>query len=209
MPPRMGKGVARPPIRAAATEPTPQAETWALKPRIRDSTQLNDGTPLHDAAADAGTDAACAAGQSRCANGCIALDAATSCGSCTNDCSALSGGAHVVNSGIGCSNGRCTYTCVSGHADCADSGAGCATNLQDAAANCGTCGRDCNRASCAAAMCGAYVIAQQPTTGTVAKLATDGTRVIWSDTGTLAIMQIAATGGTAITLASASSTYAR
>jgi hypothetical protein len=77
----------------------------------------------------------------------------------------------------------------------------------DAAANCGACGHDCHGGSCTAAACGAYVIARQPTTGTVAKLATDGRRVIWSDTGIVAIEQIAATGGSAIALAPASPTY--
>jgi hypothetical protein len=99
---------------------------------------------------DASTDAACGAGLTRCANGCV--------------------------------------------------------NLDDASANCGACGLDCHGASCAAGTCSAYVIAEQPKTGMVAKLATDGTRVVWSDTGIVAIEQIAATGGKAIALASASST---
>jgi hypothetical protein len=93
--------------------------------------------------------------------------------------------------------------CAAGLTACS---AGC-VNLQSSAANCGACGHACNGGSCAAAACGGYVIAQQPTTGMVAKVATDGQRVVWSDTGIVAIKQIAATGGTAITLATASTTY--
>jgi hypothetical protein len=75
----------------------------------------------------------------------------------------------------------------------------------DASPQCGACGHDCHRGACTAGACGAYVVAQQPTTGTVAKLATDGLRVIWADTGIVAIEQIPATGGTAIALAPTSS----
>jgi hypothetical protein len=76
----------------------------------------------------------------------------------------------------------------------------------DASIHCGACGHDCHGGSCTAAKCGAYVIAQQPTTGAVAKLATDGRHVLWSDTGIVAIEQTAATGGPAIALAPASTT---
>ena len=160
-----------------------------------------------DGASDRGPipDAACAVGLSRCAAGCVALDAATACGTCGNDCTSLAA-ANVVASSIGCTGGQCSYACAAGYGDCSDSGTGCAINLGDAAANCGQCGHGCNRGACTAGACGAYVVAQQPTTGTVAKLATDGTSVLWSDTGIVAIKQIAAAGGTAIVLAATSST---
>ncbi|HZU84225.1 MAG TPA: hypothetical protein VE987_14950, partial [Polyangiaceae bacterium] len=76
----------------------------------------------------------------------------------------------------------------------------------DASTSCGACGHDCRGGACTAGACGAYVVAQQPTTGTVAKLATDGTRVVWSDTGLASIEQVGARGGAAIALAPASST---
>jgi hypothetical protein len=166
-----------------------------------------DGNPPRDATPDMAlsADAACAAGLALCDGGCMALDATSSCGSCNNDCILLAS-AHVASTSIGCTGGRCTYTCISGYADCADAGLGCAS-LADAAANCGACGHDCHGGACTAATCGAYIIAQQPTTGVVAKLATDGRRVLWSDTGIVAIEQIAATGGSAIALAPASPTY--
>jgi hypothetical protein len=179
----------------------PGAGDGALDGTVADSGTDGNGPPR-----DGQTDAPCGAGLTRCATGCVALDAATSCGSCTNDCTALVGAGHVVGSSIACTGGRCRYSCASGFADCLDSGMGCATNVQDASASCGACGHACNGGSCAAATCGAYIVAKQPTTGTVAKLATDGTRVIWSDTGIVAIRQIAATGGSAISLAATSST---
>ncbi|MBV9949450.1 MAG: hypothetical protein JOZ69_21590, partial [Myxococcales bacterium] len=160
-----------------------------------------DGTGV---AGDATADAACTPGLTRCAGGCVALDAATTCGSCTNDCTALVAAGHVVAASVACTGGRCAYNCVPGYGDCADSGAGCATNFADASDHCGSCARTCNGGACTAATCGAYVVAAQPTTGTVAKLATDGTRVVWSDTGIVAIRQIPAAGGTAISLAPAS-----
>jgi hypothetical protein len=92
--------------------------------------------------------------------------------------------------------------CPSGITACS---AGC-VNLTDASDNCGSCGFDCHGAACTASICGEYVIAQQPTTGTVSKLATDGTRVLWADTGKVAIEQIAATGGNPIAIAPASAT---
>ncbi|MDP9151351.1 MAG: hypothetical protein M3O36_15625, partial [Myxococcota bacterium] len=84
----------------------------------------------------------------------------------------------------------------------------CATGCVSLAApaNCGACGHTCNLGSCSGSTCGPYVIAKQPTIGTVAKLATDGARVFWSDTGIVAIEQIGASGGNAISLASASAT---
>ncbi len=184
--------------------------------RIEDAGSSFDATSADGSFADATTpmadggssaDGACAAGLTRCAGGCTALDAATACGSCANDCTAALAGGHVVSSSIGCSSGRCTFACAPGFGDCVDAGAtACATDLTSTAANCGACGHGCKLGRCSASSCGPYVVAQQPTTGSVAKLATDGARVFWSDTGIVAIEQIPATGGNAIALASASVT---
>jgi hypothetical protein len=86
--------------------------------------------------------------------------------------------------------------CPTGQTACPS---GCA-NLQSAATNCGVCGHDCRGGTCGASKCSAYVVAKQPTTGTVAKIATDGTRVLWADTGIVAIEQIPAKGGAVVTL---------
>lgn len=67
--------------------------------------------------------------------------------------------------------------CPSGQVEC---DGGCAATQTDNA-NCGTCGKGCNGASCAGGLCGPYIIAQSPTTGTVSKVVTDGTNVIWAD----------------------------
>ncbi len=92
----------------------------------------------------------------------------------------------------GCAPGltRCAAACVS----------------LDTAAHCGACGHTCNLGTCSGSSCAPYVLAQQPTTGAVSRLATDGTRVLWSDTGMVAIEQIGASGGNVISLASASPT---
>jgi hypothetical protein len=168
--------------------------------------RTDGGVPPADGASDGASDAGCAPGLTRCATGCIALDATTACGACANDCAAQLTNANVVGSSVGCAAGRCSYACTAGYADCSDSGTGCAINLADAAAHCGLCGHNCNRGSCVASTCGTYVVAQQPTTGMVAKLATDGTRVVWSDTGSSTIKQVPAAGGSAIALATTSTT---
>lgn len=92
--------------------------------------------------------------------------------------------------------------------------AGCPTNqaactggcfdLTSSATNCGTCEKSCFGGTCASSKCTPYVVATQPKTGTVTKVATDGKRVVWADTGVVAIEQIPAGGGTPIVLASVS-----
>ncbi|MGH7284527.1 MAG: hypothetical protein ACRELY_23630, partial [Polyangiaceae bacterium] len=98
---------------------------------------------------------------------------------------------------------------VTGDGGCAVDQTTCGStcvDLKTSATNCGKCGKSCLGGTCSASACSAYVVAKQPTTGAVAKLATDGTRIIWADTGLLAIFQIPASGGTPITLASNSAT---
>lgn len=82
--------------------------------------------------------------------------------------------------------------------------AGACVDLKTSATSCGKCGRSCFGGTCTASTCSAYVVAKQPTTGVVAKLATDGKRVVWVDTGIVAILQIAPGGGTPITLGGSS-----
>ena len=93
--------------------------------------------------------------------------------------------------------------CATGLSMCAT---GC-VDLQTEASNCGACGHDCINGRCSNSTCGAFVVTQQPTTGMVAKLATDGTRVIWADGNQLAVVQVAARGGIAIVLAPSSTTW--
>jgi hypothetical protein len=93
----------------------------------------------------------------------------------------------------GCANGltACSSGCV---------------NLQDAGANCGTCGHGCNAGACTAATCGSYTIVSPPG-AKVDRLATDGRRVVWADTMNGVVQQVGATGGATITLVPVSSTY--
>lgn len=94
---------------------------------------------------------------------------------------------------------------ANGDAGCPASQTSCGSacvDLKASADNCGKCGKTCFAGTCASSACSTYVVAKQPTTGAVAKLATDGTRVFWADTGLLAVLQIPAGGGAPITLAS-------
>jgi hypothetical protein len=91
--------------------------------------------------------------------------------------------------------------CASGLTACSS---GC-VNLQDAGANCGSCDHSCNGGACTAATCGPYPVVSP--TGKVDRLATDGTRVVWADTVNGVVLQIAATGGTPMTLAPVSAMY--
>ena len=94
-----------------------------------------DGGSLDD-----GSPATCAASQLGCPGGCAdPLDLHT-CGSCTRDCSALSG-VYLASVVCGASTG-CGYTCAPGHADCADAGTGCADLSRTD--NCGGCGVVCS-----------------------------------------------------------------
>jgi hypothetical protein len=78
---------------------------------------------------------------------------------------------------------------------------GACVDLTQSANHCGACGHDCIGGMCDAGACAPYTVAKQPTTGAVASIATDGTRVFWSDTGKIAIEQIATDGGGALVLA--------
>jgi hypothetical protein len=94
--------------------------------------------------------------------------------------------------------------CEAGLTMCAG---GVCADLASSALNCGACGHSCNGAQCTAMACASYTIAKSPTTGNVAKLATDGAQVVWADTGNTAILQVPAVGGSSTTLASSSALY--
>jgi hypothetical protein len=99
-------------------------------------------------------------------------------------------------------------TSTAGEAGCTGGLTACSSgcvNLQDAGANCGSCGHDCNGGPCTAAACGSYTVLSPA--GKVDRLATDGRRVVWADTVNGVVNQVAATGGTTITLAPVSPMY--
>jgi hypothetical protein len=70
------------------------------------------------------------------------------------------------------------------------------TNLQSDGANCGRCGHKCVAGSCSGGACTSWTVATSSTTSQPVALVSDGTNVIWADTGLNAIMQIPAGGGT-------------
>ena len=92
--------------------------------------------------------AACATGETNCANNCVNLaTSAQNCGRCGNVCpwpSAVPGG--VPNAVPGCRSGVCGYdVCLTGFMDCDGNTAnGCETNSQTSLTNCGRCGRSCS-----------------------------------------------------------------
>ena len=112
------------------------------------------------------------------------------------------GGSNEGGSGDGATGGDGAVPCTADQTACS----GSCFDLKTSATNCGKCGKTCFGGTCSGSVCAPYVVAKSPTTGTVAKLATDGTRVVWADTGIVAVLQIGAGGGSAITLAPVSST---
>ena len=112
------------------------------------------------------------------------------------------GGSNDASSGDGATGGDGAVPCPTDQTSCG----GSCFDLKTSATNCGKCGKTCFGGTCSASACSTFIVAKQPTTGAVAKLATDGTRVFWADTGLLAVLQIPAAGGTPITLAANSPT---
>ena len=101
----------------------------------------------------------CASGELECGNGvgdCSSPDDVTTCGSCTNDCTALP----YVTGATSCEAGRCAFaasSCAAGRGDCnGDPSDGCEADLSTAA-HCGSCGNACADATplCNSKMCAA------------------------------------------------------
>jgi hypothetical protein len=103
---------------------------------------------------DAGAEGGCSSGQLACGSLCVAASDPRYCGSCSNDCSALS---NVSDAGLTCATGQCSYQCAPGFADCLDSGTGCPTALT-ANSNCGACGHSCLGGTCKGGQCQPFVL---------------------------------------------------
>ena len=98
---------------------------------------------------DASPDVGCPSGYASCAGGCAELSVDPhNCGTCGNDCSALS---NVAASGLACHAGRCSYQCAPDYADCTNAGTGCATSLRSTQ-TCGACNITCSGADSACAL---------------------------------------------------------
>lgn len=82
----------------------------------------------------------CSAEQLTCGAGeCASASDVHSCGSCTNDCTALP---HVTAASASCAKKKCSYSCEHGFADCDGDGRGCGADLAKPA-TCGSCSNDC------------------------------------------------------------------
>ena len=146
----------------------------------------------------------CATGASTCASSGNVTDLTACTGSagsgvcCSGSCEACS---TPANASPACSStGSCTYTCISGYSACN----GVCSNFQTDAANCGTCGHSCNGGACSGGACQPFVVAQPPTTSTVLDLATDGTHLLWTDSGLGGAYEITLSTGTVVNLGSIS-----
>jgi hypothetical protein len=131
--------------------------------------------------------------------GCIATDVQTAnaCGTGTA-CMACTGG-------MTCQQGNCA--CPAGQSSC---GGTCETLDGSDAKNCGGCGKACASGVCNAGQCAPYVVAGGTTTSLVDAIASDGTNLVWTDSGLKAVMSIpvaGTTGGQKATTVKSSSSF--
>jgi hypothetical protein len=137
--------------------------------------------------ADAGVD--CPPGQSDCDGTCIDTNEDVNhCGACNRKCSRAG-----TTGTVSCSTGLCEPTCTANRADCnkpsaPDADDGCDANLNTSASNCGSCGHTCYLGTCNGT-CQPWKVVDAPDTSLPALLATDGTYVVWLDTGLTSIRQ--------------------
>lgn len=109
-----------------------------------------------------GSGAACGAGETCCGGTCKSLDDVRSCGSCSNDCTAVAGQENVTAT---CSSRQCAFACsASNFQHCVGNtsvpptpGVSCETNVSVDEGNCGSCGHSCapvqNASTVASAPC--------------------------------------------------------
>ena len=116
--------------------------------------------------------------------GCIAATAETNtvCGTGTA-CAACTGG-------MTCQSAKCA--CPGTEMACS----GTCTTLASDASNCGKCGNVCPSGVCSAGQCTPYVVAGGAMTSLVSAIASDGTNVVWTDSGLKAVMSIPVAGTT-------------
>jgi hypothetical protein len=108
-----------------------------------------------------------------------------------NNCGACS---HAGTTGTPtCAASICQPTCAANFADCNKPAApaaddGCDANLTTSASSCGACGHTCYLGACNGT-CQPWKVVDAPNTSVPALLATDGTYVVWLDTGLTSIRQ--------------------
>jgi hypothetical protein len=180
---------------------------------MADSALIEDGAVDAPATIDAPnnvTDGApgSACGPATCPNGCCdgttcvatANQSASACGTGGDACSACS----FANAAASCNSGSCELsTCSSGFADCDGvASSGCEINLKGTdATHCGACGHGClTGGSCSGGACQPipFVISG---TSNIVDLDTNGTIVVFADTGKLEIAEVDIPGGSPQVLA--------
>jgi hypothetical protein len=135
------------------------------------------------------------AGDSICSNVCVDLQSDdNNCGTCAKKCTTALTGATST-----CVARNCQVSCTDSTATLCSSGC---FNLKSDQHNCGRCGHDCFSGTCSNGKCQPWIVAQPPTTTKVTALASDGSAVIWADTGPNAVFQVTSAGTGKITLAS-------
>lgn len=92
----------------------------------------------------------------------------------------------------------CSYACNGGYQMCN----GQCVVLASDPNNCGSCGHGCLGGQCSSGSCLPYVVAQPPTTSTPVYIASDGTSIVWVDSGRSGAFQIPVQGGLVTTLQS-------
>jgi hypothetical protein len=159
-----------------------------------------------DASADAQT---CSSGLTLCDGRCVDTGQdVDNCGACGRQCS------HTGTTGTpSCAQGICQPTCAANLADCnqpsaPDADDGCEANLTTSAANCGSCGHTCYLGACKGT-CQPWKVVDTPDTGVPALLATDGTYVVWLDTGLTSIRQVRYDKSVVLTLSTDSTAFSK
>lgn len=154
------------------------------------------GAGALDAAVESGGSAG--AETDACANG-VDCSIADSCRTSAIDC----GGGNPlcretgnVKDGTACGAGK---TCANGACLCAGATTLCGSNCVDEntdTGNCGACGHKCLSGMCSGGQCQSWVVASP--SGGVGSLVSDGTNLLWIDTGSGSVLQkpVTGTGGT-------------
>ena len=110
------------------------------------------------------------------------------------------GGTCTGSNPVSCSGGKTcqggTCVCPSGMSDC---GGTCA-DLTSSSSNCNRCGHSCQGGACTGSLC--QVVTFTTLGSTVADIASDGTVVVWTDSGDNSVDQVSSPGGSKIVLAS-------
>jgi hypothetical protein len=173
---------------------TPDASTTAsVDASLDQSTTTDTGPTVDQSSPDADTGPECEAGYTACSGGCWNTQSDPNhCGSTCGACAVPEGGTVACDAG-------CVQTCAaSGSIACNN----VCVDGQTNAKNCGACGHSCVGGTCSAGKCQPWKVAAPPLTKTPVDIASDGTNLVWADSGLLKVMQVGVKGAVAITIGS-------